>query len=344
MTLVQRRPSRTALAVLLAALALGPGASAQAETAAAPAPCGGTDLLAKARAEQPEAYAAFEHEAGTVPNAEGLLWRIQSGDAPPSYLFGTMHTTEADLVALSAPVREALGQARAVVVELADATGVATKAAMVAYISKNALDLSAKGLDGYDPAEVAEIKRRLAEVGFPATAANALKPWFLSVTLQAAGCETKQMMKGAPTVDGQVEAIGREAGARIVGLETAVEQMDTVAKVDDATARRMVREAVASPHAAEDLRATTMALYRARRVGWYFAMRGGKLGAALDVTADAAFLADLVDRRNGLMFDRSKDLISGGGAFMAVGALHLPGENGLVELYRKAGLTVTRVW
>ncbi len=43
------------------------------------------------------------------------------------------------------------------------------------------------------------------------------------------------------------------------------------------------------------------------------------------------------------MADRAAPLLKGGGAFMAVGALHLPGREGLVELLRQQGFTVTRV-
>ena len=37
-------------------------------------------------------------------------------------------------------------------------------------------------------------------------------------------------------------------------------------------------------------------------------------------------------------------LIDEGAAFIAVGAAHLIGEKGLVELYRQAGYKVTAVW
>ena len=44
------------------------------------------------------------------------------------------------------------------------------------------------------------------------------------------------------------------------------------------------------------------------------------------------------------MMDRAAPLLAEGGAFIAVGALHLSGKGGLVERMRGAGYSVTKVW
>jgi uncharacterized protein YbaP (TraB family) len=312
--------------------------------AEAPAPCVGTDLVAKAKAERPEAFAAFEAEARAVPNAEGLLWKIDSKVGAPAYLFGTMHTTEPDLVALSEPVKSALAEAKTVAVELADANGAGAQAEMIAYVTRNGVDFSGRGLEGLTDEQAAEIKRRLEQAGLPSSIAPMLKPWFLGLTLEVSACELKQMGAGKPTVDQVVEKTGRDAGAKIVGLETVTEQLEAVSTISEETARRMIRDAIANASSSDDLQATTLALYRGRRVGWYFAMKKETFGDALDVSAYADFLEGIVDRRNKLMFERSKALIDQGGALIAVGALHLPGPNGLVELLRKEGYAVSKVW
>ena len=49
----------------------------------------------------------------------------------------------------------------------------------------------------------------------------------------------------------------------------------------------------------------------------------------------------MVVERNKTMIKSAKPIIDQGNAFIAVGALHLPGPDGLIELLRKAGYTVT---
>ena len=306
--------------------------------------CGGVDLVAKAKAEHPEKYAAFEQAAREVPNGEGLLWRIEAKGVPASYLFGTMHTTEADLVALSEPVKAALAEANTVAVELADANGAAAQAQMVAYVTQNGVDLSGGGLAGLTPDQTDLVKKRLGEAGMPASVATMLKPWFLAITLDISSCELKKMGDGMPTIDATVEKTARDAGKQVVGLETVTEQLDAVSKISDDTARRMIRDSVAKPTSSDDIQATTLALYRARRVGWYYAMKEDLFGEGVELSSYADFVDEVVDRRNRLMAERSKPLIDKGGVLIAVGALHLPGPKGLVELLRQQGYDVTLVW
>ena len=52
----------------------------------------------------------------------------------------------------------------------------------------------------------------------------------------------------------------------------------------------------------------------------------------------------LLKSRNTTMVERAAPLLASGGAFIAVGALHLPGKTGLVERFRASGYTVTKVW
>ncbi|MDR4305628.1 TraB/GumN family protein [Chelatococcus sambhunathii] len=339
MTILRRRAALAG--VLLAGLSMGwPALPAQAQEPG----CKGEDVIAKAKAEKPEQYAAFEAEARKIPNAEGLLWRIETKGAPASYLFGTMHSTEADLVDLAGPVREALGQARSVAVEIVRGDAADTQAKIVAYVSQNAIDTTGKGLDGLTEAQAAAVRKRLQASGLPAEIAPMLKPWFLGVTLSTSACELRQMASGKLTVDGTVEKIGREAGADVVGLETVEEQLGAISKIAPETARRMIRDAVSTETMSDDMQATTLALYRARRVGWYFATKADTFGEAFDLDAYKDFVEDIVDRRNRLMLERSKALIDKGSAFVAVGALHLPGRNGLVELLRGQGYAVTKVW
>ena len=51
----------------------------------------------------------------------------------------------------------------------------------------------------------------------------------------------------------------------------------------------------------------------------------------------------LIYERNQRMFNRMLNHLQAGNTFVAVGALHLPGEMGLLNKLRMAGYTVTRI-
>jgi uncharacterized protein YbaP (TraB family) len=62
-----------------------------------------------------------------------------------------------------------------------------------------------------------------------------------------------------------------------------------------------------------------------------------------DAAGYAAFDQAMITDRNKVMVDHAQPILAKGNVFMAVGALHLPGPEGLVEDFRKAGYTVTAV-
>jgi uncharacterized protein YbaP (TraB family) len=61
-----------------------------------------------------------------------------------------------------------------------------------------------------------------------------------------------------------------------------------------------------------------------------------------DESVYAAFESAVISDRNKRMAKRAAPMLEEGAAFVAVGALHLPGQDGLVELLRGQGFTVTR--
>jgi uncharacterized protein len=52
----------------------------------------------------------------------------------------------------------------------------------------------------------------------------------------------------------------------------------------------------------------------------------------------------LIDQRNQRMVQRMDSYLREGGAFVAVGALHMPGEQGLLSLLRKRGYRVISIY
>jgi uncharacterized protein YbaP (TraB family) len=93
---------------------------------------------------------------------------------------------------------------------------------------------------------------------------------------------------------------------------------------------------------ADDVIETMVGLYLAGDTGMFWPFFRAVLPGA-GQGGYAAFEQTMVTARNRTMAERALPFLEKGKAFIAVGALHLPGEAGIVELLRKDGYTVTRI-
>ncbi len=326
--------------ICLAALAVSP-AKAQASS------CGGTDLLAELQRSDPQRYDALRAKAASAPNHEGRAWRIESEGVPPSLLFGTIHRSDPRLTDLPASVRSALASARTVLVEIAKADAAAFEAEMRANPT---LTLAGKGPffdDGFTQPQKKMAAGVLATFGLPYQNVRMLNPAMVLSIVSFSPCILSRMRTGALLVDQVVEQLGRESGAKIVGLESPREQWTVFEAISGDGMKDVMLSSFAMAAEADDYHETLLQAYLRdeTQIIWEFNLEKSKqLGLMQDPDEISRTVMDvMVVERNRTMADRAAPEFEMGGVVMAVGALHLPGEEGLVELLRRKGFTVTRV-
>src|ERR1700722_8128602 len=118
-----------ALAFMLAAPGPVPG------SAAADAPvCHGHDL-----SDNPEVKPDLAAHADEQVNGEGLLWRVEKPGLAPSYLYGTIHSTNAAAISLAGEAIAYLDGAKVVATELGAPMDAAAKAELGAGMLRVAL-------------------------------------------------------------------------------------------------------------------------------------------------------------------------------------------------------------
>ncbi len=94
----------------------------------------------------------------------------------------------------------------------------------------------------------------------------------------------------------------------------------------------------------DDLIETMVQLYLQRQLGAIWPLQlvlSEKVGVSAKVFESAE--QSLLTTRNLGMRDKALEYLADGSTFMAVGALHLPGRQGLVALLREAGYALTAV-
>lgn len=338
------RPGRLRRAVAGLALA----AALWAVPAAAETPvCAGTDLLAEIAQSEPARHRALLASAKAIENGDAVLWRIRHPrGGKPSWLFGTMHVSDPRVLDLPPAARKALDGARNVALEntnvldpSAARTAYAEGLAHMIYADGRTLP-SVLGPDDWTKASAA-----MAARGLPGWAVAGWKPWMVVFgVLLYPPCELKRWQGGIDMLDIAIGKRARAAGKPVVDLETVTDQFSAIDAMTEAEQIALLRAMLRVEPKLADMQETTIRLYEAGRIGMLWAAAGALL-APDPGGADfiASVLQNASNRRNAGMVRNARPLIDEGNAFLAVGALHLIGPEGVVALLRKAGYKVEPV-
>ncbi|MEM9783729.1 MAG: TraB/GumN family protein [Pseudomonadota bacterium] len=318
----------------------------------ADAACRGDDLLARLAAEDPAAHQAIIEEGKTVLNGEARLWRVAAPSGAVSHLFGTYHDTGV-FDRLSPAMHEAFASAERLVVELApdEVAALERRVASDPTFSLRASPLPAgQGLAAQlSAAERPAAEAALAARGLTLQVADRLAPWLLVSALGVPACELTSMAAGGQVLDTRLMQMAADRGVPVLGLESYVAALDAIAAIPDAAITDLLVDALRLARHEEDIRATLTALYAEGRIGTLsaaidaFGRRlSGRTGAEAERLAEA-FDSAVLERRNREWMPALLNALDSGGTFVAVGALHLPGEIGLVRLLRQQGYTVAPI-
>ena len=272
-----------------------------------------------------------------IPHGQGLLFEVEREGAPASHVFGTMHSADPEIVALPEPVEEVFRLAAAVGVEVVLAPGAeaALRGAMLLDADRDLEALVGSELFG----RVAEAG---ADYGVPARHLRTFKPWAL-VTLFS--LPRAELMRGRPDqrLDHELQRRAQDQGLPVFGLETVAEQIDVFDGLDLAAQVELLEAALDQQGQIEGWWRATRRAYLERDTASLFGLMLEQ-SAAGDPELTARLLERLLDRRNERMVERMAPRLAAGGAFIAVGALHLPGERGVLRLLEEQGYEVTRVY
>lgn len=323
---------RIAGALLLAAAAV------PASAACVPPAASDAELIA-----DPAAATAIAEAERTLTNPLGRLWRIET--EPPSHLLGTYHFAAPGISEPTPEIARLVGEARGVFVEVDTPAMEARLAEWMADPSRLFRDDGSRLSDALTPAEVEIARDVLAGYGIPFELADTMRPFVVFALLATPPCALADAE--APGLDMNIERLATAAGVPVTALETVDEQL--AALEDDGTGVMddVLRLSFAAAEDFEHNFFLTHALYRTGHIGalWTLSLALLEEHLAPDEVqriADA-FWERLVASRNRRMVERMMPVLEEGGVFVAVGALHLPGEDGIVDLLREAGYTVTQV-
>lgn len=309
---------------------------ARAETVA----CTGDDLLAQMEASEPDRLEALRQKARLTPNGEGRLWKIEKEGLAPSFLFGTMHMSDPRVAVLPPAAQRAFDGARELVIETTDILDPAALMTVMAQRPELTVFTDGATLTSLmSPEDAALTRDALAKRGIPLESVAGMKPWILSATISLPACELARKAAGAPVLDMKLAQEAEAAGKPVGGLETAISQLEAMASLPMAFHVEGLVETLKLGDRIDDVIETMIVMYLDGRTGLFWPFFEAVLPSG---EGYAEFEEKMITARNAGMADKARAFIEHGGAFIAVGALHLPGEQGVVERLRRAGYVVTR--
>jgi uncharacterized protein YbaP (TraB family) len=287
-------------------------------------------VLAAGLALQPAAARVVAPEFTT-----GLLWRISKPGTKDSFAFGTIHLADRRVNGIPKPAADALAQSATLALELVPGAVVDARVFDLELLDDGRTLESLIG-----PPAFAQVREQLAPQAIPEALIARLKPWAVLVKLG----RTPQPDAGM-SLDQRLLEAARARRMPLVPLELPDEQIaafDTVpvgsqvALLKHALANRAALEAGLEPTIEAWLSRDLMGLARiADQMGERFPGMGPHY---------RELTTHIIYNRTVLMHHRLAMPLRSGGVFVAVGALHLYGNKGLLALLANDGYRVTRIW
>lgn len=267
-----------------------------------------------------------------APAERGLLWLIESADAEPSYLFATIHTEEPEVLALVDEVSEALKSSRLFVMELEPRPDTVEALSLKMHFSDGRNLRNVVGDALFESAVEA-----MAIYGVPHGLVIKMKPWAVVLTLSVPPPKTGLFL------DMALYMMALRHEIPVLGLETVDEQLEFFDIMREDLQLELLEETLTTREALKKSFQELLAAYLGRDLTEMERLNDKYLADTKPEIAEL-FRARLLDTRNLRMLDRVMPALKNGRAFIAVGALHLPGETGLIRGLREQGYRVTPIY
>lgn len=274
-----------------------------------------------------------------------LLWKISgNGITTPSYIFGTHHLTEVSFLDEVQGLNEALKSSNVVIgeIDLNNKTELVSLMQQAAFLPQDENPYT----QYLEPEDYKKLSKVLESyIGTPLDGLTVLKPISISVTLMTqiySKYNPKQDDTNQTSMDEFIQQKASSLQKEIKGLETPEDQIKIL--FDEPINEQleglmcMINELELTIETVQKL----TKLYKERDLNGLY-----KLSQDTDQLSacpmERTKKHELLDNRNNKWMKQLPQLLEENSNFIAVGALHLAGEEGLLLQLEKAGYTVEAV-
>lgn len=262
-------------------------------------------------------------------NNNTLLWQVSgNGIAKPSYIFGTFHLLCKGDIQFSEQLKKSVAYADEIYLEM-DMDDPSTMLGGLLYMN---MKDGKKLKDLYTDDEYKKVENYFKDsLGMPMMFFQSMKPYFLVALLypKMMNCKTSS------GVEEELMKIAKENKKEIKGLETIQFQASVFDSIPyEWQAKELLKNI------------DSFSLYKKEFDTMLVEYKNQQLSAMENLLGKSEFGSDknyeeiLLNKRNRNWVGQLKDIMKKESVFVAVGAGHLVGEKGLLNLLKKEGYTV----
>jgi len=281
------------------------------------------------------AFALALAPAAMADTIDPALYVVRDADST-MYLYGTIHVRPTGSDWGDEQVRAAIRESQEVwtEIEISPQTEAATQQSMLQLGMSPDRPLSSWLTEEQNTQLAAAAQR----VGIPVQNLHGMKPWFAGLLLSVMPI-IQAGYNPASGVDRAVDAFAEEHGKTMRTFETADQQLSFFANLSDEAQVQMLLDGMREASAG-------MAIFNQMNAGWEqgdTTVLERLIVTEMRTAYPEFYAAFFTNRNNAWMTVIDRELAGSGVDFIAVGAGHLVGPEGLVDQLRARGHTVERV-
>lgn len=265
-----------------------------------------------------------------------LLWEIDgNGLDEPSYLFGTIHLIEAENFFWPDATLGSFEKAGKIVFEI-DLDEMFDISSQLSLLTKAFMNDGHKLSDFYSDEDYKEVKSHFENMGIPMFFLERIKPMFLTVFASGDIDITSGFGDDSSVKSYEMELyeMAQASKLEVEGLESMEFQMSVFDSIPYQEQADMLLESVRTSNTENDAFKVMTEMYLSQDIN-----------AMIEAMGEEGGIEDYEDL---LLYQRNRNWIpvmaqkmQSGTVFFAVGAGHLGGKDGVLDLLRKAGYDIT---
>lgn len=275
---------------------------------------------------------AVAGEAG--PLDKSFLWRVQS-DKSNIYILGSVHFLKKENYPLNKTIEKAFDSTQKLVLEIdlkSEDAGTVQRVTLEKGINRERTLQQNVSPDTYSLAE-----KRAQELGIDIRALSPLKPWVVALTMTALQLR-KLGFDPNYGVDRYLAERAKKLAKPIVGLETVAFQIGLIDQLSERDQESMLRQSLKEMDLVDK---GLDQIVRAWSTGDVASLEALLLSGMREYPAVHQTI--IVDRNRRWLPQIEKMIEQGESTLIAVGAAHLVGKDGVIELLKARGYTVEQM-